>query len=387
MLLRKRKLAVLSLFVGVVAGGPGSLTRSPAIDDEPRAPAASPQPTVESAAPAPGRMFVTGRVLDPQGKPVPNAMVAIHARNWGLGRNVLARSKLIPMGEARADGSGRFRIDAPRTSSSRYDADLGAVALAPGYGAGWAELDVDGDQPAVDIALRPEQVIEGRLFDLQGQPVSGVTVSVQSIGRNLPPNPATGRPGFEGVSYSPDQVKDRGAWPRPATTDSEGRFTLRGVGRDLRVSVMPRHPRFAVQDMEIVTDGNSGPKSMTAALVPAQMLVGRVTYADTGKGVPHAPLEVASIQRAFYSLSEFETDAEGRFRVNPRPSERGFRITAFPPRGPALPRRREAGRVAQGSGRTIRRPRLTARRLDPRQGHRGGFRQARRRGERRLSLC
>ena len=58
----------------------------------------------------------------------------------------------------------------PRTSSARHHR-FGAVAIAPGYGAGWVELDPDADQPAADIALRPEQVIEGRLFDVNGRPV------------------------------------------------------------------------------------------------------------------------------------------------------------------------------------------------------------------------
>ena len=33
------------------------------------------------------------------------------------------------------------------------------------------DLDPDADQPAADITLRPEQVIQGRLFDVQGRPV------------------------------------------------------------------------------------------------------------------------------------------------------------------------------------------------------------------------
>src|SRR5262249_22121131 len=32
-------------------------------------------------------------------------------------------------------------------------------------------------------------------------------------------------------------------------------------------------------------------------------------------------------------LSGFETDAEGRFRVNPPPADRSFLVTAFPPEG------------------------------------------------------
>ena len=114
-------------------------------------------------------MFVVGRVLDPRGKPVPGAAVMVHARDLTPGRAPSSHReyKLIPLADARADGSGRFRIDAPRTSSTRHE-DFGAVAMAPGYGVGWVTLDPDDDQPTAEISLRPEQVIHGRLFDVQG---------------------------------------------------------------------------------------------------------------------------------------------------------------------------------------------------------------------------
>jgi len=87
-----------------------------------------------------------------------------------------------PFGHGHGDGSGRFRIDAPRTSSARNDL-FGVVALAPGYGVGWADLDPDTEQPTAVITLGPEQVIQGRLFDLRGQPARNVKVTVGSIYR------------------------------------------------------------------------------------------------------------------------------------------------------------------------------------------------------------
>src|SRR6202034_4288796 len=85
-----------------------------------------------NAKPAPGRMFVVGRVLDPAGKPVPNATNLVYARNKALGNSPsLSRILPIPIGDARANGSGQFHLDAPRISSSRYDT-FGAVAIAPG---------------------------------------------------------------------------------------------------------------------------------------------------------------------------------------------------------------------------------------------------------------
>ncbi len=81
--------------------------------------------------PAPGRMFVVGRVLDPDGKPVPGATVAAYARSLAQGHAPrLAPRTQVPIGDARADASGRFRIDAPRISSLHQHA-FGAVALRP----------------------------------------------------------------------------------------------------------------------------------------------------------------------------------------------------------------------------------------------------------------
>ena len=166
---------------------------------------------LESPPPAPGRMLVTGRVLDPQGKPVPGAMIMLHARNLALALPGSLRLQPIPIGKARADASGHFQLDAPRTSSSRYFANLGAVALASGYGAAWAELDVDAEEPTADITLRPEQIIHGRLLDLQGGPVPEVTVSVRSIA----PSSRRIRPPVGNPSRAPRSGGARSTTSRP----------------------------------------------------------------------------------------------------------------------------------------------------------------------------
>ena len=87
------------------------------------------------------------------------------------------------MGRAtRRAGSGSMRPARRRPITAQF----GATAMAPGYGVGWAELDPDEDQPSAEIRLMPEQVIEGRLFDVQGQPVPGAVVSVSAIWRTPP---------------------------------------------------------------------------------------------------------------------------------------------------------------------------------------------------------
>ena len=170
----------------------------------------------------------------------------------------------VPIGDARADESGRFRIDAPRISSSRYD-QFGAVAIAPGYGAGWIELDPDADRPAADITLRPEHVIQGRLFDLQGRPVAGVTISVRLMGRVKSPDLGNRNVDFAELLFWWLRTPGLPAWPQPAITDAEGRFVIHGVGRGLRVVLRIDDPRFATQQVVVDTGTTDPPKPLTMA--------------------------------------------------------------------------------------------------------------------------
>jgi hypothetical protein len=251
--------------------------------------------------------------------PVPNTMTMVYARNKVLGNSPgLSRMLPIPIGDARADGSGRFQLNAPRTSSSRYDT-FGAVAIAPGYGLGWVDLDANADQPAADITLRPEDVIRGRLFDIQGMPAQGVTISVWEIRPLLPKVPALSIGCAEGVGFWWTNDDNFPAWPKPATADADGRFTVRGVGQNMRAFLTARHPRFALQQIDVETDGSSESKPITLALEPAKVITGRVIYADTGKPVPHAQLAVVTRNR---HVPDFEADAEGRFRINPPSGDR-----------------------------------------------------------------
>ncbi len=210
---------------------------------------------------------------------------------------------------------------------------FGAVALAPGFGAGWVELDPDADRPAADIALRPEQVIDGRLFDVQGQPVPNATVSVASI-RREPPRVRFGvRSRIDGIVYGFMSVNDLPAWPRPAMTDAEGRFTVRGVGRGLHATMTVRHPKFALETIEVDTDGTSKSKAVTAGLAPSQVVNVRVIYADTGRPVPHAPLRVLASRGRVARVDVAETDAAGRARVNSWTADGIYNVTAYPPEG------------------------------------------------------
>ena len=138
---------------------------------------------------------------------------------------------------------------------------------------------------------------------------------------------------LDGPSYW-FRVNDFPAWPKPVTTDAEGRFELHGIGHRLEAQLSIIDPRFATQMIEVATDDSPDAKSLTAALQPARIFTGRVTYADTGKPVPEARIQIAAGgagQRGFRTIP-FQANADGRFRANPLPGD-VFAIAAIPPVG------------------------------------------------------
>ncbi len=289
-------------------------------------------PKTDGDPPAPGRMFIHGRVLDPRGKPVAGATILAYARGK-IRRRFLVVLSPAAIGETRSDESGRFRLDAARTGSSQHES-AGAIATAPGFGAAWVELDPDDEKPQADITLLPEQVIQGRLFDVQGRPVPGVELVVSAMSRGGQSIRELRQDGSDGLQSGSTRGKTLPGWPQPATTDAGGRFTVRGVGRGFRVTLKIDDPRFALQSVEVDADGAAGPKPLTATLVPAQFVSGRITYADSGKAARGARIVVHSSiapGRAIVPL-EVRTDTEGRFHANTSPSD-SYEVTAYPPPG------------------------------------------------------
>ncbi len=273
----------------------------------------------DSTSPLPGRMLVTGRVLDPDGKPVAHARVMAYAATYRAGL-IVDFGKILPapIGRAIADASGRFRIEADRLTSARHHG-FGVLATAPGLGAEWAAMDLDDDRPEVEIRLRPERLIRGRITDPAGKPCAGVRVEVLKLGHI--PESATG-PSGDLLMFGWSHGRERPGWPGPEITDDEGRFTLPGIGRGFEVWLGLIDPRFARQESRIQTGNAPQPMECTFVLTPPRILDIQVADARTGEPIPHAPVFIESRPRlGLISLIDLQTDDRGRLRANPVPGD------------------------------------------------------------------
>jgi RNA polymerase sigma factor (sigma-70 family) len=319
------KTVAVGLLAGVLALGVGFFGHQVLAQRSPeattRAAAAKsvpPMPPPEDKTPT----LLTGRVTDAGGKAVAGAQVTVVGRfkSANRGGDFSEKAPRV-LGEVKTDGDGKFRLAARRGALDDV-AGITVFARAAGTSLGWYNFETKARRTDVQIKLLPDEVIRGRLVDLQGLPAASVRVYVSYVGQS--------RDGqFDGISYrqSPRQVPQ---WPAAARTNADGRFTIRGVNRTQGVGLWVSSDRFAPQQLRVMP----GRKEITESLAPAQVLEGKVVCADTGKPVPHARLTVYSKQEKFGGASglDGQADEQGRFRIIPY-TGKFFDVAAYAPDG------------------------------------------------------
>jgi RNA polymerase sigma factor (sigma-70 family) len=289
---------------------------------------------------------VEGKVLDPENRPLANADVAVLAQRTSQASLGAYRPELLARGKT--DAQGHYRLGVKNTAPHLlYRATV--LARARGFGLGWQVLGyAAGGFQKTDLRLRPEQVIQARLLDLQGLPAGKVTCRVAATLGEVPMGNGQAimkaqmelmghfglemrrQHGFSFLDYP--SLKGLPWWPKPLTTDAQGRFRLPGFARDQGVELLVEDERFATQKLLIETGHQEKPKEVALTLAPPQRFEGKVVYQDTGKPFPGAWVSIAGFRNFRGQEISSRTDAAGRFKLNPYPGDT-FTLTVHVPQG------------------------------------------------------
>ncbi len=382
MFLTKAKLAVALLFaVGLVAAGAGTLAHqalaakeTPPVAQKAEPPAKG-ETKPQAARTADGdkdkksdTVAFSGRVLDPEGKPVKNAKVYLLLHH-------LKKRPFPVRGTSGEDGRYRFSVRKAEFDQ-RYSLEpwkqASVVALAEGYGIGLPQISSGKLPPTDEITIRfakDDVPITGRVVDLEGKPIAGVKVRVRGI-QQPKSDDLTGfiealKATKEGRSAQEEFLIGfhdpyRGGWNLddifpPAVSNADGRFRIRGVGRERVADLLIEGPTIETkyvyamtrpsETIEVLAQKGEPTQPLYAhygagfdhVAAPSKPVVGVVRDKDTGKPIVGAVVETsfvpspqprASDDRVYFRAV---TDGEGRYRITGLPRGQGNGLRASPP--------------------------------------------------------
>jgi hypothetical protein len=335
--------AVLLLLLALTGGGTAALlsrpptpppSAAPAGDADGRRAEALPAPGPDDgpdgqdgAEPAKGKMTVAGRVFFPDKLPAPGVPVVVVTNQNPRPGERLPPIHTVLLGSGKTNEQGQFRLAVPQTG--QYHSRPMVLAAAPGYALTPVGLDRLSRKHVVEADLLPALSARGRLVGPKGEPARRVCVRLIGMSRDkkfdvLFPTPPGPLPG----------------WPDPVTTDDDGRFTLTGLGPNLRVVLEVADERYATQRFFLYTGPQERAEATTLSLAPARSLEGRVTEADSGRPLAGAHVEVTANERGVSGMptagvdgvTDGVTDANGRFRLRPFPAKH-YILRVQPPAG------------------------------------------------------
>ncbi len=325
-------------------------------------------------------LTVSGRVLDADDKPFAGARVYHYSPDQ--------RGDVFAEGEPPkviSDRNGRFQfpISEPGFLSLQVQASQShavVVALAHGFGPAWASFTTAEAAQELTLKLVKDDVpILGRVIDLEGRPVPGVSIRPVSLYASPTQDLSAWETAMAGAKDIHDDANDKlpealelFRWGNDlaATTGADGRFRLTGIGRERVVSLWIEGPTIATSFVEIHARTRPGPTyrlelqrnkpeygtlvfhgaTFDIAAAPMRPIEGIVRDKDTRK--PLAGISIRSARFAGNVISGRDhvrttTGADGRFRLVGMPAGAGNAITANP--GPAQPYLGASADVPAGS--------------------------------------
>ncbi|HKB04625.1 MAG TPA: sigma-70 family RNA polymerase sigma factor [Gemmataceae bacterium] len=348
-----------SLLTVALAVGLGQAPPPPAKAEPPAKEAQTAKPAATDPL-APITVECTGRVVDPDGKPVAAAKVTY--LQDPLREDPQALYPEPSTGMTDRDGKFRFPVSMYPQGPSGHQPMGRLTAIVPGFAPAGTGTGMPESFKDRTLKLDKDDVpLENRFLDLEGKPIAGVTarcVAVivspnNNLGiwlKDIKENKLVGGATTPGMPIPVAQL----GLTQSATSDKDGRIKLTGIGRGRVAFVridgpgieshmvwimtanhdtvrVPQHPNafslFADQPVY-------GPKA-DIAVAPCTPVEGMVKDLDTGK--PIAGATVFNLLNAPYGMPrekvETKTDGQGHYRLDGRPNRTGYRVTVIPPPG------------------------------------------------------
>ena len=304
---------------------------------------------------------VNGKVVDSNGKPVPNATVKV------------VRSRVIPyrggnehdgIATIQTDRNGHFEVDVPSAkqieqfTSGSYGQWESAqiIASSPSHVMDWDSVDQNVEKQDLTLRInrltgKPSESVRGRLVYADGSPASGVEVRVSQLCDTL----SDGVHQWindESLVAAPVDIFPKSAnrlrsghpsLPEKAITDDSGRFMISGINEkhSLTLSIAGQgvmHEGFTVFNCKMRSFKSNGKPfygtEFEHTVTRGKSVRGSVVCSETGEalaGVKIAANIASSDDSSFRTSASVASDAEGQFTLEGLSPNAKFTLKITPP--------------------------------------------------------
>ena len=287
----------------------------------------------------------TIQVLDPDGKPAAGAAVY---RSDTVFRS-LDRDPTTAALLTRTGPDGSFHLS-PDDAKAALERQAQFVIMAEGCGPAFVDSSVGDGMKKIQL-VRDDVPIRGRLIDIQGRPVAEAIVQVVGIYRHPSGKLDEWLKALETKKAAyPVEYRTMRSWTADdvpslfptVMTDREGRFTLRGIGRERIASMLVSGPgietRFeyaATRDMPTVKVPNFPRQNQSHQVTyhgdafdlvagPGIDVEGTVRDKDTGKPLAGVTVQTTAAFGNPLRFLKTTTNADGRYRLPGIPPKTSF---------------------------------------------------------------
>ena len=277
------------------------------------------------------RISISGRVIDPNGNPVPDAVVVFRNASSMFSPSDDAINDVMAKTTSRRDGTYSFDdLVNPVEPRGGPACELFCVSeTMVGFGDFQCYGDSVGAFENVNIRLVDTVSVKGQIVDAEGNPVPGTRVGLNYISKSViakkdggvEVKPVPGRLSHRrsNSGYMQRQFGDRMINPR-SITDEQGNFELPGFPSGFVAGLILDHPEFALE-FEAMRSTKDHPKYITNYDNSRTEINDNGSTIEMKKGIELSgtvtdedgnPVEGTNVSTTWRSTS---TDANGRFAI------------------------------------------------------------------------